>query len=373
MACRVCSLLLSLGLTLLSLPAAAREYHELFASARARSMGMALTATADDWNSLGSNPAGLAIVKQSQRRMPEVLHGAVSNGFFDIIKEAKSLNPDDSIGEQLSSLNGQAGSLNVDLLSFYYVRPRLGLGVHPLSLKGSIRIRTPSLLFASAHAYAAADTGVTLGYGYPLSDRLRWGVAVRPLLCRVGFEAEVDNASIQDLVENLADYAGSGCGVDGDFGLQGNLDPIPMRRYTLHLMWGATLQNILATKFPVKVLKNFDGRPPALDRRINVGVAARMQTASVLTPTLSFELRDMLVGADDLGEYVSVGLEFLFKPKEFFETALRGHFYKGNLGMGVGMRLSVFDVEAGTYAVNMGPGMGLGVDRRYYLQGAVTF
>jgi hypothetical protein len=336
-------------------------------------MGRAMTAIADDWNSLSFNPAGLALVQKPARRMPEVIFGSVSNGFFDIVKEAKNLDTDSSIGEQLSTLNGKSGSINVDLLSFYYVRPRLGLAVHPLSMKGSIRIRTPSLLFARAHAYTAVDTAVTLGYGYPLSDKLRWGVVVRPLLCRIGFEATVDNASIQDVVENVDKYSGSGCGLDADLGMQANTDPYQMRGYKLVLSGGVALQNALATSFPIKVFKNFDGKPPALQRKINVGVAARLQTSAVLTPTLSVELRDLLVGADDYGEYVSVGLELLFRPKEFFETAVRTHLYKGNLGMGVGMKLAIFDVEAGTYAVNMGPGMGLGVDRRYYFQGAFAF
>jgi len=84
-------------------------------------------------------------------------------------------------------------------------------------------------------------------------------------------------------------------------------------------------------------------------------------------PTLSVEWRDIGVRTNHPIEHVAMGAEFILKPRTWFRSILRGHFSRGNWGGGIAGRLSFGEIELGTYAVNIGNGPRIGVNRRNYL------
>jgi dephospho-CoA kinase len=353
------------------------EAQEWFPSAKARSWGMAMTAFVDDHNSLHINPAGLALVQERKLRFPDLLMGSISTSFADVLKKFRDLdsNASDTVAQQLQSLDGTAAGFEFSLLSAYWIKHRLGISVTPFGLTASTRIRTPSLLFAKVDLYAAAQGGVTLGYAHPIiADHLRVGVSLRPFAYRIGIAAELENDTIPQVSENLADYSGAGWGVDFDLGVQGNLSPYSIGTDAqLDLMAGLVLQNTLASTYSFPIFSGIGGRPPANQRRINLGVAARLRNSGVLQPTLSLEARDMLSSYEEFLEFLHLGFELQIKPRDFYTSALRLHFAKGNIGGGMGYQWKFIDIEAGTYAVNLGPGAGIARDRRYYIQAALEF
>ena len=355
----------------------AADSQEWFPSGRARSMGLALTAIVDDHDSLHTNPAGLALVETSTLRLPDLFMASFSSSFSAVLKKFRELDSagGTSIAQQLSTFDGTAAGAELSLLSVYWNRPRLGLAINPVGLTGSARVRTPSLLFAKVDVFAAVHGGVTLGYGHPmLGNRLRVGFALKPFSYRLGLKAALENQDIMDIGDRISEYGGGGWGVDADFGMQGNLDPLDVGGGAgLKLMGGVVLQNAFANRFALPLAGSSDGSPPAMERRVNVGVAARLTNPGVLEPTLAVEFRDLLTSYDEFLEFFHVGFELLMRPRDFYTSSLRLGLAKGNLSGGIAFHWQIFELEIGSYAVNLGPGPGIGTDRRYYIQTALEF
>jgi hypothetical protein len=369
---------LLLFVCLLFVPASrAQESQEWFPSARSRSMGLALTAIVDDHDSLHVNPAGLALVEKRILRLPDFMMASVSSSFLGLLNKMRDLDSSGgtSISQQLQNFDGTAAGGDFSLLSAYWNKPRLGLAVNPIGIVGSARVRTPSLLFAKVELYSAVQGGIAVGYAQPLlGNRLRVGLAIKPFSYRVGIKAELTNQDIADVGKNISDYSGGGWGVDADLGVQGNLDTIEMTNgASLKLMGGAVVQNIAENRFAMKLSPSLSGRAPASERRANIGVAARVLNPGILEPTFSVEFRDLMTGYDEFLEFLHAGLELVMRPRDFYTTAFRVGFAKGNLSGGVGFKWQIFELELGTYAVNLGSGVGLGRDRRYFLQTALEF
>lgn len=365
------------GTTFTSSSSQAREAQEWFASGKARSFGMAMTAFVDDHNSLHVNPAGLALIQEKKLRFPDLMMLSVSNKFSDLVTQLREVSGDGSstISEQLQSLDGTASGVDVSIMSAYWTKPRLGLAVNPLGFNASARVRTPSLLFAKVDLYAAAQGGITLGYAQPYYDNhLRVGVALKPFSYRMGIDAVLENQGIVEVSDNISDYSGGGWGVDMDLGVQGNLDPILLGETTgLELMAGVVLQNILENKYSFALTSGLKEGAPANDRRLNFGVAARLKNAGILEPIFTVELRDLLTENDEFLEYLHLAFELKIRPRDFYTMSVRVHLAKANVGAGIGFRWQIFEMELGTYAVNLGPGPGIGRDRRYYAQGSLEF
>jgi dephospho-CoA kinase len=367
--------LVVLGLS--TLDARAQDSQEWFPSARARSMGLALTAIVDDNDALHTNPAGLALVEERTLRLPDLFMASFSSSFSSLIKEFRDLDTDSSstISQQLQKFDGTAAGAEFALLSAYWTKPRVGIAVNPVGLVTSARVRTPSLLFAKMDLYAAAQGGVTVGYGHPLLDNhLRLGVALKPFAYRIGLKASLENQDIANVGKSFSDYAGGGWGIDADFGAQGNLDPIDVGAGVgLKLMAGLALQNTFENSFSLPLFGSLSGNAPATDRRLNLGFAGRLVNPGVIQPTLSIEFRDILTSYDEFLEFLHIGFEFAMRPRDFYSTAIRLSMAKGNLGGGIAFHWQIFELEVGTYAVNLGSGPGLGADRRYYMQTALEF
>jgi dephospho-CoA kinase len=367
---------LLIWILLFSAPLYAQDSQEWFPSARARSMGLALTAIVDDHDALHSNPAGLALVQKKTLRLPNFFMGAFSGSFKEVFEKLRDLSTDGngSVAQQLQLLDGTAAGAELSLLSLSWVGPRLGISVNPFGVNFSARVRTPSLLFAKVDLLAAAQGGVTMGYAHPLmGENLRVGVALRPFAYRLGLDAQLENQSIVEAGENFSDYSGGGWGMDFDVGVQGGLDPIEVEGAALRLMAGTVLQNTLANRYPFALVSGMTSRPPASDRRVNVGFAARLENPGVLEPTVSVEFRDLLTGYDEFLEFFHVGFELKIRPRDFYSNALRLHLAKGNVGGGFAFHWKIFELELGTYAVNLGPGPGIGRDRRYFAQASLVF
>jgi hypothetical protein len=133
------------------------------------------------------------------------------------------------------------------------------------------------------------------------------------------------------------------------------------------------LQNILAQDFSTRLTDQLTGEIPPLERRLNAGVGLTAEGMGIFKPTLSVELRDMLIESTSILEHLSIGLEMMLKPKDWFTSYMRLHFYKGNIGGGIAGKLLFGELEVGTYAVNLGRGVGVGVDRRVYLAMSASF
>lgn len=353
----------------------AREHTDLFTTPRAIAMGRAVTAIADDYTAVHYNPAGLALVEERELRLPDLIYVHATPGILDLkdaIKDAKA-NQTDPIASQLARFDGTNASLGIDAMGLAWFKKRWAFAINPFSLKSSIRVRTPSVLFLKVNARVTTDSGFSLGYAQPfLNNHLRAGFMIRPVIVRAGFDRMLSNNEVTDF-NDPKEIAGAGWGTDFDIGVQGNLDPIRIFKMDIKPMAGIAAQNVLGSKFSHRIREEtLKGTVPALEQKVNIGVAASIENMGKFKPTLSVEYRDIGIHMSTI-EHLSIGAELALKLRSWFNGALRAHLYKGNIGGGIGGNLGPGNLELGTYAVNLGNGAGVGVDRRYYVQASLVF
>ena len=366
------------GILAVSCVSQAREYTDLFATPRMKSMGRAMTAIVDDYSSLYANPAGLANMQSWQLRAPDLIQGGVSPSVLDLFKKIQGVDTGSSVSDLVSALSefdGESACANIDVAALGYYSGRIAVALNPMSSSACFRIRTPSALFARIRTRVTVDSGLSLGYAHSfVQDQVRVGVAFRPFLLRGGIDKVLENTELLALKDSgIQDLFGMGWGFDMDIGVQGNLKPMPFMGVQVKPMAGVVLQNLLATSFSNKISSSITGEVPPLERRINMGVGASIESFGVFKPTVSLELRELMIATDSFIERISMGIELALKPRTWFQTALRGHFYKGNFGGGLGLKFSVLELEFGTYAVNLGRGPGVGVDRMVYGQASLVW
>jgi len=353
----------------------AREYYDLFPTPKGRSMGGALTAIVDDYNSVSYNPAGLALIDESSLRLPEILHVNMSSNVLDFYKELQSFGDESSSGDIASVLrrfDGKGLGFGVDTLAVGWYRKRIAISFNPLSMNAAFRIRVPSILFAKVNMRMTNDSAVSVSYGHPFfNNRLRLGATLRPLIVRGGFEKQLNGGDLQGV--DFIGMLGFGWGSDMDFGFQGNLEPISVLGFSFKPMIGATLQNVFASPLNKSVTERFPAVPPGLERRINIGTGLSFGNMGAFIPVVSFEWRDLMIQTDDSLEHIHAAIELGFKPRRWYQAFLRGHFAKGNVGGGLAGKLWAAELEVGTYAVNMGKGPGIGRDRRSYVSLATNW
>ncbi len=359
-------------------PSLAREYSDLFATPRMKSMGRAMTAIVDDYSALYSNPAGLANMESWQLRLPDLMQGGLSPTVLDLMKKLKGIGGGDSISSlvsQLSELDGESTCGTLDLAAMGFYSGRIAVALNPMSASGCFRIRTPSALFARIKTRITMDAGLSLAYAHSfLHNQVRIGAAFRPFLLRGGLDKTLENTEILALKDSgIQDLFGLGWGFDMDLGAQANAKPTPFMNMQVKPMVGIALQNVLATRFSNRISNSIKGDVPPLERKLNVGVGASVESFGAFKPTVSLELRDLLIATDSFVERISAGVELALKPRSWFQTALRAHFYKGNFGGGMGLKMSLLELEFGTYAINLGKGPGIGVDRLIYGQASLVW
>jgi hypothetical protein len=345
-------------------------------------MGGTLTAIADGYESIQSNPAGLANIDTWSLRLPELLAFEFSPKVFKIVKKVQGTSSA-NLSQSLTEFDGDSGSIGLDALGLGWFRKRMGVMINPLSFNASMRLRSPSLLFTKINLRATADSGLSLGYAQPfLANHLRVGATFRPFLFRAGLDREITAETLSSIfgggtlsaINELKNEGGAGWGMDGDLGVQGNLDPIHVLGYGVTLKAGLVFKNILATDFPNRMFtEQSQGDPPSLERKGSLGVAATVEDLGTVRPTLSFEYQQIGIHTDDMIEHFAVGAEALFKPLSWFQSALRLHYKAANFGGGLMVKVWKGELELGSYAVNLGKGAGVGVDRRLYLQASAEW
>ncbi|MBP7844523.1 MAG: hypothetical protein KA116_06880 [Proteobacteria bacterium] len=360
---------------LLATSAFSREYYDLFPTPRSIAMGRAVTAYIDDWESLYTNPAGLALQEESKWRLPDLIQAGVSPSISKLYKKIKNLKKNGSTLRPVDfySFDGTAASFSIEVPGFGYYGKRFAMALNFLALRSSFRIRTPSLLFLKAAARVTQDTAFSLGFAQPFFDNhLRFGVAFRPVHIRSGMDRGMSNSSFlenQQLLsfDNPRSFFGMGWGSDLDIGTQWHGGP--WGRFGFVPSLGAVYQNVLENDFDNRLQKNsLSGTVPPAQKRVNAGAAVSLHKIGRMRPTISVDYRDYLVKTDKKIEHLGIGMEFYMRVTRWLHGALAGHFYKGNLGGGAYGHIGPGYIAFVTEAVNLGRGPGIGVDRRYYVR-----
>ena len=145
--------------------------HESYISTRAKGMGGAFAAVADDYNSMFYNPAALARVKEGNLHM--FLRGAIDSKYPDFLKDldtaSNAVDEEQAIADLLTENYGNNYYSRIPTIGAMWVRPNWGIAILPADLTIDLGIHQQIGPAISVNAYL--DT--TLAYSY--ARNVKWG------------------------------------------------------------------------------------------------------------------------------------------------------------------------------------------------------
>ncbi|MGK0289141.1 MAG: hypothetical protein ACI86H_000571 [bacterium] len=192
----------------------AKDPQYLHESIRARGMGGAFIAIANDENALFYNPAGLANLEKSYFELLKV-SATVNDSILDTIDE---LNKDDSDeGKIFDNLIGKKAYLEIDLGAFSFASQsgRWGYNIFAKTVL-DIEVHNPTLPFFDATIYAQG--GIVGGYAMQFfKDKLDVGLSVK-YVTRKGFVGDIAVSQLEKVIDNSDDFFEEKSVITGDIG-----------------------------------------------------------------------------------------------------------------------------------------------------------
>lgn len=356
----------------------ASSIHHQVQSIRALGMGGAFVAVADDYNALAFNPAGLALLKESQWHF--TIGGGIDDDVLSLISDIgdASDNADDNQAEQdiLNVLEAQFGkkpNLRVTPLNGTIVWPGMGISFTPVDLTVDMDINQqigPSLSLSTI-----ADSTLRVGYARKIKasrSPLAWGVTVKGIH-RAFYQ---DTLSAAQLLESddlfKAGDADEGFTVDADVGIL--YKPIPPKsgffKFLKYLKptVGLTIRNVLDYGFTTNfnLIDENSGEPPKLGRVADVGTMWELPKFWVFYPRFAFDVRDIGDSKWTFKKGYHAGFELEWVVGNWLRGDYRVGINQGFLTAGVSAKLGIFEIDVVTYGEEVGAS-GNSVESRRYL------
>lgn len=351
--------------------------HHQTLSVRAMGMGGAILATADDFNTLAFNPAGLAFLKEWQMR------GSIAAGLdddvltlIDDISAAQDITDDtDSEEAILDAIEKQFGKqphLRVRPLFGAWVWKGMGFSYTPVDLSVDIAVNqqlSPALTFSST-----ADSTFRFGYGREIKSskaKMAWGVTAKAVY-RAFYQDSLVSAQLLDDAEVFkAEDAEEGFTVDADIGFI-YAPKVPSSGFFKFLKYaeptfGLVVRNVADYGFTTNfnLVDENSGEPPKLGRVFDFGSKFELPKLWVFYPRFVFDVRDM---GDDNWTFKKgyhAGFELEWIAANWLRGAYRVGMNQGYFSAGVSAKLAVFQLDLATWGEEVGTSNAPKESRRY--------
>lgn len=333
------------------------EYPYIYKGPRPMGMGGAFVAVSDDANALFSNPAGLASIKKIRASILP-LEMEVGKNALDIYTDSKNVDFDNETetAQYLRDHIGDRSHVGINLFP-YYSMPRFAIG-----LIGTARadLEVIDRQYPKVVSHVVNDTGVGAGYAHPFLDGdLSVGASLKYINRQsLNKEYTVLDITSDDLEEKIRDDLDKGSGVLADIGVMYSLVDLGLANARV----GACANNLIGSKL---------GDAEDLDSHVDIGFAVDSDLW-ITKATFAVDYVDLFsqLGTDnDLPKRVRLGVECRLP---LFLT-VRAGLYQGYYTAGVNLDARFVQLDALTYAEEIGAYAGQRADRRYALRFTMGF
>lgn len=343
--------------------------HHLYQAPRALGMGDAFVAVANDYSALFYNPAGLARRDDGEVNLSiDVAASTSFQKFAKDIEQAQKTGTTDSEKQQavlevLDKIYGKTFSLRTAPLAGVWVRPRWGVGFIPADL--SVELNVHKQVGPAVNARAYADSILAYGYGtdLPWFDHARFSMGITGKFVNRGYASKalsVTELAVDSNVIKKEDLR-EGYTVDADIGAlytpelpnEGLWSVIRLARPT----FGAVVRNVGEVGFgqSLKLInKQKTEAPEKLYRVLDVGTKWEYPSLWIFGGRGVLDVRD--IGHPDFNwkKGTHVGFEFDWTVANWWKGQYRIGLSQGYYTAGVSALLGVFNLDAVTYADNVG-------------------
>lgn len=374
---KLCTALLTLAL-IASQPAfALKEYYSISRSTRALGMGGAFYGLSDDENALFYNPSGLAFYRGGPDFKIALRAEGTTNAVSALQELIKPGTRDISdIVAAMEPYQGQPIYGGVTPGMIYFAKRQFAIGL----LIGDVKSNAALLgrdLDSSLDITAIADSGLFVGFGFPILKNLAVGANLKAIFRAGGRKTytAADIAQSSSFSIDPRQMGGMGGGLDFDLGA------------TYEHFWAGgmftraslTLNNALASQMTFIKVPDVNA-PPGLPRLLSVGTYTQLPGMGVFDHVgLLVDFAEFGIGGQtdaDLGgrggsfwKHVNLGVEVPLTSYLSGRLGLR----QGNFTAGLGLDLRHFELELATYAEELATHPGRLTARRVALRLAFGF
>ena len=335
----------------------AEEYPYIYKGLRPMGMGGAFVAVSDDANALFYNPAGLARIEKIRASLFP-LELEIGEKAYDMLSDANDVDFD-SEAETAAYLRdniGERAHLGLNLFP-YYSMPRFALCLIGTA-RADVEVRDRQYPKLSTHVIN--DFGGGAGYAHPfLDDTVSVGVSLKYITRKsLTKEYTVLDITQDDLDKRIEDDLVDGSGILADLGVMVSLEHFGLANARV----GLCANNLIGSG---------PGDAQNLDDHVDIGFAVDYDIW-ITKATFAFDYVDLfsqLGDDDDLAKRIRMGAEF--KLPMFL--SVRAGLYQGYFTSGVSLDARFVQLDALTYAEEIGAYAGQRIDRRYALRFIIGF
>lgn len=352
--------------------------HQEYTSTRALGMGNAFTAVVDDHSALFYNPAALALRKDGQLRF--FLRGGISDNYTDVTGEI------DDIPEGASKTADTAAVIEkhygehlysrIPTIGAAWVRPNWGIAFIPADL--SIDVAINKQLGPSLGVNAYLDSTLAYGYAKKLkmknpNNEVAIGVTIKAL--HRAYYSDVLSAAMVADGSEIFDIKKSAEGLTLDLDT-GILWSPGFKKKTffakvLKPTFSAVVRNVGDYGFPVQfgiINKDDPEKPPALQRRLDLGSRFSLPKFWVFDPKFAFDVRD--IGHDNwtFVKGSHAGFELYWQMFKWWKGSWSVGLNQGYATAGFGARLAWFQLDVATWGEEVGTSDNPIESRRYIVE-----
>jgi hypothetical protein len=336
--------------------ATAAELPEYGLSVKGLGMGNAYTLHARGHDAVNYNPAAFARMQGFQFRLMGL---GVGMNAIDSYSEYKDIfDNSDNVGDTLNALYGDPIWARVDYQMSVSAGPFI-VGAYARNNLG-FTLLNPVLPRLETNFYS--DVVLFGGAGVEIIPKIFDIGVMAKRITRYAGAGDITASTLayldSELIENVANQTGVAYGVDlgAKLTLPGEWNP------SVGFAW----QDIGDTTFSFSAT---NPAPRTIQDRMNVGIGMEKDFGlAKLRPALEFKMLNSSSTEVQIGKRLHMGLEL-----ELPLLTLRGGFHQGYYTYGASFDFWVFQVDAATYAVELGEYVGQQEDRRYMIQLTMDF